>query len=1177
MAITYDAGTNTLTVVGGLITGTVTSTSTTTTINDIALGNTWNGSASLPGRQGYFPSYNDVTGMIRTVLAGGYRLWSTSTDNGLAQAPAINSAYIISHNCADLYAASVAGGWNVVSKLGDTLYYITAHLIIGDGTTNTIFSGFNESIQFADSALNLGVKLKAIFQLGEFYNGLPKSGCILRNYASSATVSGAPNGGAWIFYSSSIILANQYAFNNGGYLIAKKTDFTGYRKATNVQVSLYSVGCVFENCTFSFTLADSSRNFILFMRALVTFVNVTVSDNVATNIEILTASQINLDGLIIGGGDKTWSIVRYYNGNESRVSILNPTNMTLANWTITNNQTTFLYVTIDNNYSCKVIDAIGDPIENVLVNLSDVNNTSRGTWLTTATGNVLPQRIIREQIQISNIVNNQSVLNPYTARYYKYGKKALELKKDFTSGTITDSILLNTDPIITQSEAVASAISGVTLLFGVFNDVDGNVYSLKIDCGNNSLIDVYHNLAYRLSVINPADAEVTNARDFSAELLLTSNGVNFYTDTGVYIDNYTGQLDFMTSNSGVRFAPLLYSMYTISNLKPRSEIKVYDSATMEEIGGIENVLGTTFTHQYLFTGTTVEAIIVIINENYQIIRMTAMMDGSSVTVPVEQVLDRVFYNPPSPVMANNIFNVGKNGTTTFSLAELAYGMQYNNEPLATNNLTSISVTNQPNHGTLTANPNGTYSYSPSTDFLGSDEFEFMPTFSSTYEGVILPFKSGFSILPYAGRRYDNIIVLGDSILTLTFNSALRATFFRKFKELYGRDINLYVEAVSGWNSGILKLNINSILSKYTSLTPTRTLCICSIGTNDLQAGDRTASIVENTYSRQAIYNNYVYINNVIRSYNFDFSVMEITFLPFDTGSATDTVWDNETHTMLHEDYGSLYYNTQSYGVWAIAAQCCPEYMSGGQTIDQLYNLTRQWRDYGYYDKLHPNDFGRLAFQQCLLDGILLYNEYGIKPALIDGTLNHQVSINLTNDVDLITTTEPIGRLPNNLDYTAGITDAPLNYNNGVLSPYTITISQNGTLVASNIDPLQKIEYMPTTFLKHGVQIAQGLVLSITIAGLTPNSVYKFQGIGTSSSNYCVGLMAEPDLDRESEANCSYGLFYQGNGSLAWNSRNYYDFTLIPQNTSITLTLVGKDVPYNIGGMINAIQFWKLST
>ena len=1175
MAITYDAGTNTLTVVGGFITGTVTSVSTNTTITDLALGNTWNGSASLPGRQGYFPSYNNVTGMIRTVLSGGYRLWNTSTDNGLSEAPTVNSAYIISHNCSDLYAASVAGGWNVVSKLGDTLYYITANLIIGNGTTDTIFSGFNETIQFADSVLNLGVKAKAIFQLGEFYNGLPKSGCVLRNYATSATVSGAPNGGAWIFYSSNIILANQYAFNNGGYLIAKKTDFTGYRKATNAQISLYSLGCVFENCTFSFTLADSSRNFILFIRALVTFINVTVSDNVTTNLEILTASQINLDGLIIGGGDKTWSIVRYYNGNESRVSILNPTNMSLANWTITNNQTTFLYVTIDNNYSCKVIDSNGDPIENVLVNLSDVNNVSRGSWLTDITGNISSQRIIREQIQISNIVNNQSTLNPYTARYYKYGKKSIELKKDFSSGAITDSILLNTDSIITQSVQSASEITGVTLLFGVFNDINGNLYSLKIDCGNNSLIDVYHNLAYRLSVINSSDAEVANARDFSAELLSTSNGINFYTGTGVYIDNYTGQLDFMTSNNGTRFAPLLYSMYTISNLKPKSEVKIYDSETMEEIGGIESVIGTSFTHQYLFTGTSIDAIIVIINENYQNIQMNVTLNGSSVTVPVEQVIDRVFYNPPSPVIPYNIFNVGKNGTTTFSLAELAYGMQYNGNTLASNNLNSISIYKQPSHGTLVLNQNGTYSYSPSTDYLGSDEFEFIPSFNSTYEGVVLPFKSGFSILPYAGHRYENIIVLGDSILTLTFNSKLRATFFRKFHELYGHDINIYVEAVSGWNSGILKLNINSILSKYADLTPTRTLCICSIGTNDLQAGDRTAPAAENEYSRQAIYNNYIYINNAIRAYNFDFSVMEITFLPFDTGSEVDTVWDNETHTMLHEDYGSIFYNTQSYGVWAIAAQCCPEYMSNGRTIDQLYNLTRQWRDYGYYDKLHPNDFGRLAFQQCLLDGILLYNEYGIKPTQIDGTLNHQVAINLTNSTDLILTTEPIGRLPNNLDYTAGITNATLNYNNGSLSPYTITISQNGTLVASNIDVTQKIEYMPNTFLEYGIQILQGLTLQITISGLTPNNLYKFQGIGCSGSPYFVGLMTEPDLNRQSEADCSFGLFYEARGNLAWNTRNYYDFTLIPQTSSITLTLSGKDVPYNVGAMINAIQFWKL--
>ena len=206
--------------------------------------------------------------------------------------------------------------------------------------------------------------------------------------------------------------------------------------------------------------------------------------------------------------------------------------------------------------------------------------------------------------------------------------------------------------------------------------------------------------------------------------------------------------------------------------------------------------------------------------------------------------------------------------------------------------------------------------------------------------------------------------------------------------------------------------------------------------------------------------------------------------------------------------------------------------------------------------------------------MFLYNAFGKKPITIDKTLNHKATINLTNDVATAGSVLDINdRFPNNLDYTAGITDAPIYMNDETLSPWTISISNNGSLVASGNDMGAAEEFLPNDYLTYGVEIPNGQTLTITISGLTANNIYKFQAIGSYNAANRTGRLSDPV--RNLSSSCKAGLFTKDNVNFIANTRSYYDLTLIPTSTSITLSLTTFD-PSQVAAYINAIQFWLLA-
>jgi hypothetical protein len=87
-------------------------------------------------------------------------------------------------------------------------------------------------------------------------------------------------------------------------------------------------------------------------------------------------------------------------------------------------------------------------------------------------------------------------------------------------------------------------------------------------------------------------------------------------------------------------------VFTMTGIKSGSEVRVYESGTITELSGSESVDGTT-TYPYTWSnppGDTT-ATIVIHSLGYQSQRFDVTLGSGSNTIPIQQVIDRQFFNP----------------------------------------------------------------------------------------------------------------------------------------------------------------------------------------------------------------------------------------------------------------------------------------------------------------------------------------------------------------------------------------------------------------------------------------------------------------------------------------------------------------------------------------------------
>ena len=752
----------------------------------------------------------------------------------------------------------------------------------------------------------------------------------------------------------------------------------------------------------------------------------------------------------------------------------------------------------------------------------------------------------------------------------KFGFEKIEFEEFInTNGPFVKTVSLKAFEDNILNEVDSLAVSGVKILFNKDYAENGLLWDYTLDCGGNQLTDV-HDFLYAMQL------QTTNYFDkMGVEWwhMIRKDGDAFKSvwdglGSGVRVINYGGKLNTMQSNTAETFTPFVYSNLTLTNLIQGTEVRIYETSTMNEIGGTETT-GTTYTYQYTWSGTDTPVTVVVYHLKYNPIRFeTTLIEGDAST-PVTQLADRVYYNPPAPYLKTNTFETGKNNNRTITLLDIVKDSTYDDDPFNPSEISGLSVNNDVVNGTFVDNGDNTYTYSPNTDYLGGDNLSFTPIYNVLYEGVTTPGMINFDVALFSGLGFENLIILGDSIMARVFdNGSVQDWFTYKHKELYNKDINVYGEAVSGWNSQSIVDNIDTILGKYSNLDPLKTMVFLAIGTNNIYS-TRLEGTAANQDERQAIYDDILFSRDRTESYNFTFVQGEIPFLVFDTGVDADTVYKKSTNEILHEDLGSYDWNFASKGEIEAASVTSPSFMvtdgTTNHTIDQAYNYARQWRKDGFEDSVHPNYIGRMLYQQALLDTLMLYNAYGKKPFMIDNTFNHQIIVNISDST--VVPIDAYSRTSNTYDINNGLIS--LNYNDLTASPFTIEII-GGSLIDSGIDMLRPDQYIFNEYLQKGLKVLSGSSITITISGLTVNEIYKFQAIGSfKGTGLYTGIMRDGVLNRSSKCKANE------DSSNEANINRYYDFTLIPQTTTQVLTLepdVGEDEAY-----INAIQFWHLAS
>jgi len=80
---------------------------------------------------------------------------------------------------------------------------------------------------------------------------------------------------------------------------------------------------------------------------------------------------------------------------------------------------------------------------------------------------------------------------------------------------------------------------------------------------------------------------------------------------------------------------------TLNSLKVNTEVRVYNSSTGVEVGGVEN--STTSESFDLLGISSVD--IILVNVDYKYLKLSNVNTTSNVSLPIQQQLDRNYINP----------------------------------------------------------------------------------------------------------------------------------------------------------------------------------------------------------------------------------------------------------------------------------------------------------------------------------------------------------------------------------------------------------------------------------------------------------------------------------------------------------------------------------------------------
>jgi len=261
------------------------------------------------------------------------------------------------------------------------------------------------------------------------------------------------------------------------------------------------------------------------------------------------------------------------------------------------------------------------------------------------------------------------------------------------SGAGQNIVALSTlsDPNNQTASATVGAYGVTISSFGTIsrslNGTDFFNYRVEVNGNGNTLAQVYEYLKYATSEdfsitidgddgfeYRNADEALTTftATDVKQAPFGTFAGGRFFGTQGVFLTNVVGTTFELIDNTGTTRTPPLTTDFQITGLKDGTEVRLYNSNTFAEIAGVEDMTGgsgtainasvgevfisgttdsNTFRFNYNFVddfaNTPVPIFVVIMNLNYQHIRLSSLPDLSITdqSIPVTQTIDRNYNDP----------------------------------------------------------------------------------------------------------------------------------------------------------------------------------------------------------------------------------------------------------------------------------------------------------------------------------------------------------------------------------------------------------------------------------------------------------------------------------------------------------------------------------------------------
>jgi len=208
------------------------------------------------------------------------------------------------------------------------------------------------------------------------------------------------------------------------------------------------------------------------------------------------------------------------------------------------------------------------------------------------------------------------------------------------AGEYVKTLFMKPRTDITMPEADALNVTGVVLQSS--SDVD---YVWELDCGGNTLEDVYHYIQATLV----SSGTLGGVDTFALNDFLLRDGTKFKTiqirlNEGVKLINYgSGKISSFQKDDGTLYVPPVTVAFSLSGLQPNSEVRIYQSSDMTELAGIEDS-STSFGYNYEWSAD-IPVIVAIFNVKYDPIRFETTLTSSDTTIPIQQIFDRNYSNP----------------------------------------------------------------------------------------------------------------------------------------------------------------------------------------------------------------------------------------------------------------------------------------------------------------------------------------------------------------------------------------------------------------------------------------------------------------------------------------------------------------------------------------------------